>query len=76
MARANQEILLALEQIDEGERPTQPTERRMDRLLGRLALAEFVLDDERGNLGIGLGRKASLLKRGLFPDVSGARKGA
>ena len=29
----------------------------MNRLLGRLAFFEFVLDDKRGNLGIGLGRK-------------------
>ena len=57
LARADQEILLALEQIDERERSAQPAERRMNRLLGPLALFEFVLDDECGNLGIGLGRK-------------------
>ena len=57
LARADQEILLALEQIDERERAAQPPERRMNRLLRRLALAEFVLDDERRNFGIGLGRK-------------------
>ena len=56
-ARADQEILLALEQIDERERPAQPAERRMNRLLGPLALVEFVLDDERRNFGIGFGRK-------------------
>ena len=57
LAGADQEILLALEQIDERERPAQPAQRRMNRVLGRLAFCEFVLDDERGNLGIGLRRK-------------------
>ena len=57
LARADQQILLALEQIDERERAAQPPERRMNGLRGVLPLAEFVLDDERRNLGIGLGRK-------------------
>ena len=57
LARADQEILLALEQIDERERPAQPAERRLNRLLRRLAFFQFVLDDECGNLGIGLGRE-------------------
>ena len=55
LARADQEILLALEQIDERERAAQPRERGMDRVLRRFALGEFVLDDEGRNLGIGLG---------------------
>ena len=57
LARADQEILLALEQIDERERPAQAPKRRMNRVVRRFALGEFVLDDEGGNLGIGLGLK-------------------
>ena len=63
LARADQEILLALEQIDERESPAQPPERRMNRVLRRFALSEFVLDDERRNFGIGLGRKRISLRR-------------
>ena len=57
LAGADQEILLALEQIDEREGAAQAPERRMNRVLRRFALGEFVLDDEGRDLGIGLGRK-------------------
>ena len=57
MARPDQEILLALEQIDERERPAQPPKRCMNRGLRRLAFGQFVLDDEGRDLGVGLGRK-------------------
>ena len=57
LAGADEKILLALEQIDERERAAQPPERRMNRVLGRFALGEFVLDDEGRNFGIGLRRK-------------------
>ena len=59
LPRADQEVVLALEQIDERERAAQPAERRVNRLLGRLASSELVLDDERGDLGIGLGRETN-----------------
>ena len=39
LARADQEIVLALEQIDEREGAAQTPERRLDRLGGRLPLA-------------------------------------
>ena len=37
LPRADQEVVLAREQIDERERAAQPLKRRMHRLLGRLA---------------------------------------
>jgi hypothetical protein len=56
-ARADQEIVLAREQIDEGEGAAQTLECRVNRLGRRLALGEFVFDHEGGDLGIRLGRK-------------------
>ena len=55
LPRADQEVVLAREQIDERERAAQPAERRVHRLLGRLAASQLVLDRKRGDLGIGLG---------------------
>ena len=63
LARADQEILLAFEQIDERERAAQPPEPSMNGVLRRFALSEFVLDDERRNFGIGLGRKRISFRR-------------
>ncbi len=63
LARADQEIVLAFEQIDERKRPAQPPERRLNRLARRLAFAKLVLDDEGRDLGIGLGRERVALGR-------------
>ena len=61
LPRADQQVVLTLEQIDERESAAQALERRMNRLLRRLALSEFVLDQERGDLGVGLGRERMAL---------------
>ena len=68
LTRADQEILLALKQIDERERPAEAPKRRMNRVLRRLAFAEFVLDDESCDLGIGLGRERVALGGKLLPQ--------
>ncbi len=65
LPRADQKIVLALEQIDEREGAAEAPKRRMHGLGGRLALGELVLDDEGGDLGIGLGRECVAL-RGQF----------
>ena len=57
LPRANQEVLLAREQIDESERAAQALKGGMDRLIGRLAERQFILDRERRDLGVGLGRE-------------------
>ena len=61
LPRADQEVVLALEQVDERERAAQALERRRNRLLRRLARSEFVLDYERGDLGVRLGRERMAL---------------
>ena len=55
LPRADQEVVLAREQIDQRKRAAQPAKRGMDRLLRRLALRQLVLDRESRDLGIGLG---------------------
>jgi hypothetical protein len=66
LARAAQQILLALEQIYERERAAQPREGRMDRVLRRFALGELVVDHEGRDLGIGLGREDVAFARELL----------
>ena len=61
LPRADQQVVLTLEQIDERESAAQALERRMNRLLRRLALSEFVLDQERGDLEVRLGRERMTL---------------
>jgi hypothetical protein len=70
--RADQQIVLPLEKIDESEGAAQPPERRVNRLRRRLALPEFVLDDKCRDLGIRLGRKRIAPRDELFaqsPEV-------
>ena len=55
LPRPDQEIVLALEQVDEGEGAAHALERRMNGLGRRLAARELVLDHEGGDLGIRLG---------------------
>ena len=61
LAGADQEMLLALEQIDQREGPARARKRSINHLLRRFALAKFVLDDEGRNFGIGLRRKGIAL---------------
>ncbi len=65
LPRPDQQILLALEQVDEREGAAKAPQGRVDRLLGRLAAREFVLDDEGGDLGIRFGRERVALGREL-----------
>ena len=57
LTRADQEVVFALEQIDQREGAAQPLQRRADGLGRRLAGGEFVLDQKGGDFGVGLGRK-------------------
>ena len=50
LARADQQVVLAVEQIDEREGAAHPLQRRGDRLGRLLALRQFVLDQERRRL--------------------------
>ena len=62
LARADQEIVFALEQIDEREGAAQTLERRVNRLGRRFALRELVFDHEGGDLGVRLGRERIALR--------------
>ena len=55
LARADQQIVLAVEEIDEREGAAQPLQRRRHRLRRPLAGRHFVLDEKGGDLGIRLG---------------------
>ena len=66
LTRSDQEIVLALEQIDEGEGAAQPLERRVNCIGRRLAVAELVFDHEGGNLRIRLGRERVTLRGKLL----------
>src|SRR5208337_404725 len=66
LARSDQEIVLALEQIDEGEGAAQTLERGVNRLGRRLARGEFVFDHEGGDLRIRLGRERMALRSKLL----------
>ena len=61
LARADQQVVLAVEQIDEREGAAHPLQRRGDRLGRLLALRQFVLDQERRRFRIGLGGEAMAL---------------
>ena len=63
LARSDEEIVLAFEQIDEGKGATQTFERRVNRVGRRLTLGEFVFDDKGGDLGIRLGHERVALRR-------------
>ena len=57
MARSDQEILFALEQVDEREGAAQTPQRRVNGLGRRFAIREFVFNHEGGDLRIRLGRE-------------------
>ncbi len=57
LSRPDQEIVLALEQIDEGEGAAHALERRVNPVGRRLPLRELVLDHEGGDLRIRLRRE-------------------
>ena len=61
LARADQQVVLAGEQIDEREGAAHPFQRRGDRLGRLLALRQLVLDQERRRFRIGLGGEAMAL---------------
>ena len=61
LASADQQVVLAGEQIDEREGAAHPLQRRGDRLGRLLALRQFVLDQERRRFQIGLGGEAMAL---------------
>ena len=61
LASADQQVVLAGEQIDQREGAAHPFQRRGDRLGRRLALRQFVFDQERRRFQIGLGGEAVAL---------------
>ena len=61
LASADQQVILAGEQIDERESAAHPLQRRGDRLGRLLALRQFVLDQKRRRFRIGLGGEAMAL---------------
>ena len=63
--RSDQQILLALEQVDERKGASQALERCVHSLLRRLAGREFLLDHEGRHLGVCLGRKHAVVYREL-----------
>ncbi len=54
LARADQQVILAFEQVDESERAPHPLEAGIHGLGRGFAGREFVFDHEGGDLGIGL----------------------
>ncbi len=66
LPRADQQVVMAFEQVDQREGAAQPLERREHGVRRRLAGGEFVLDHQRGDLGVGLGDEAVALGRELL----------
>ena len=69
LPRPDQKIVLAFEQIDEREGAAHALQAGEHRLGRRLAGRQLVLDDEGGDLGIGLGGEAVALGRQLLAQA-------
>ena len=61
LPRANQQVLLALEEIDEREGAAQPLQRGVHRFGRALPRRHFVGDEDGGDFGVGFGGEAVAL---------------